>query len=289
MQFKDGKLPEYADGRIYIKPENRGKFTALKKRTGHSASWFKAHGTSAQKKMATFALNAKKWHHANGKLPEYGNGKEGNKAKTLINALLHPFQFLRDRMYNTVPPSGYETDRVINFITGEKKRNYSDPNTEAAYGLYTKQDSINTQGYGPFFRRNNIPYRVVDKDQYGDPILRVAVKDIMKPSQSQSGSYEFIYPNLPGQYPIAPKGKVGNSAWLHGHTLGGYTKGTSKDENGVYDYYSDTWDINQFKGQSAVDDGSDLFKVGNRIGLGYFDDIIPWGNPVKIYGKVYQK
>ena len=54
----------FADGGgIHIKKENRGKFTALKKRTGHSASWFKAHGTPAQKKMATFALNAKKWHH----------------------------------------------------------------------------------------------------------------------------------------------------------------------------------------------------------------------------------
>lgn len=54
-------------GSIHIKPENRGKFTALKKRTGHSASWFKKHGTPAQKKMATFALNARKWHkHAYG-------------------------------------------------------------------------------------------------------------------------------------------------------------------------------------------------------------------------------
>lgn len=50
-------------GKIHIKKENRGKFTALKKRTGHSASWFKAHGTPAQKRMATFALNARKWHH----------------------------------------------------------------------------------------------------------------------------------------------------------------------------------------------------------------------------------
>lgn len=49
-------------GKIHIKPENRGKFTALKKRTGHSATWFKEHGTPAQKKMATFALNSKKWH-----------------------------------------------------------------------------------------------------------------------------------------------------------------------------------------------------------------------------------
>lgn len=55
-------------GKIHIKPENRGKFTALKKRTGHSASWFKAYGTPAQRKMATFALNARKWKHGDGGL-----------------------------------------------------------------------------------------------------------------------------------------------------------------------------------------------------------------------------
>lgn len=53
-------------GKIHIKKENRGKFTALKKRTGHSASWFKAHGTPAQKKMAVFALNSRKWRHSHG-------------------------------------------------------------------------------------------------------------------------------------------------------------------------------------------------------------------------------
>jgi len=50
-------------GSIHIKSENRGKFTRLKERTGKSATWFKEHGTPAQKKMATFALNAKKWKH----------------------------------------------------------------------------------------------------------------------------------------------------------------------------------------------------------------------------------
>ena len=62
-----GLSTDFANGgKIHIKKENRGKFTALKKRTGKSASWFKAHGTPAQKKMATFALNARKWHHADG-------------------------------------------------------------------------------------------------------------------------------------------------------------------------------------------------------------------------------
>ena len=62
----DRLMSTYSGGKdsgIHIKPENRGKFTRLKKRTGKSASWFKAHGTPAQKKMATFALNARKWKH----------------------------------------------------------------------------------------------------------------------------------------------------------------------------------------------------------------------------------
>lgn len=58
-----GNTSKFKDGGIYIKPENRGKFTALKKHTGHSATWFKENGTPAQKKMATFALNAAKWKH----------------------------------------------------------------------------------------------------------------------------------------------------------------------------------------------------------------------------------
>lgn len=53
-------------GSIHIKPENRGKFNALLKRTGKSASWFKEHGTPLQRKRATFALNARKWRHGDG-------------------------------------------------------------------------------------------------------------------------------------------------------------------------------------------------------------------------------
>ena len=56
----------FGDGGIFIKPENRGKFTALKERTGKSSTWYKEHGTPAQKKMAIFSLNAAKWKHADG-------------------------------------------------------------------------------------------------------------------------------------------------------------------------------------------------------------------------------
>lgn len=65
-------------GKIHIKPENRGKFTRLKERTGHSATWFKEHGTPAQRKMATFALNARHWKHGlGGPLVEAANIYDG--------------------------------------------------------------------------------------------------------------------------------------------------------------------------------------------------------------------
>lgn len=89
-------------GKIHIKPENRGKFTALKKRTGHSASWFKAHGTPAQKKMAVFALNSRHWRHDNG---------------GLLHALDEGYQLgqiydLSEEQVNELIRQGYEVERV---------------------------------------------------------------------------------------------------------------------------------------------------------------------------------
>jgi hypothetical protein len=77
--FSDG-------GSIHIKPENRGKFTALKERTGHSATWFKEHGTPAQKKMATFALNARHWKHGYGGNLYDDGGWMGNTMRLLADA-----------------------------------------------------------------------------------------------------------------------------------------------------------------------------------------------------------
>ena len=71
-----------AGGPIRIKPENRGKFTALKERTGHSASWFKENGTPAQKKMAVFALNARKWNHK-----DDGGDIDRGRLDSIVNAV----------------------------------------------------------------------------------------------------------------------------------------------------------------------------------------------------------
>jgi hypothetical protein len=48
---------------IHIKKKNKGKFNALKKRTGKTTSELKHSSNPLTRKRAIFAANAKKWHH----------------------------------------------------------------------------------------------------------------------------------------------------------------------------------------------------------------------------------
>jgi hypothetical protein len=48
---------------IHIKESHKGRLTAIEKRTGKSPSELKNSKNPAVRKMATFALNAKKWKH----------------------------------------------------------------------------------------------------------------------------------------------------------------------------------------------------------------------------------
>lgn len=64
--YKQGgilKRVESGKSGIHIKPENRGKLTRLKKRTGKSESELWKEGNPAVRKMITFARNARKWKH----------------------------------------------------------------------------------------------------------------------------------------------------------------------------------------------------------------------------------
>lgn len=53
-------------GGIHIKPENRGKFTETKRRTGKTTEELTHSKNPITRKRAIFAQNAKKWHHAFG-------------------------------------------------------------------------------------------------------------------------------------------------------------------------------------------------------------------------------
>lgn len=50
-------------GGIYIKPENRGKFTETMERTGKTAEELAHSPNPKTRKRAIFCLNARKWHH----------------------------------------------------------------------------------------------------------------------------------------------------------------------------------------------------------------------------------
>ena len=66
FRYKQGgilKRVESGKSGIHIKPENRGKLTRLKKRTGKSESELWKEGNPAVRKMITFARNARKWKH----------------------------------------------------------------------------------------------------------------------------------------------------------------------------------------------------------------------------------
>ena len=54
-------LPHYKKGGIHIKPENKGKFNALKKRTGKSTEELTHSKNPLTRKRAVFAQNAAHW------------------------------------------------------------------------------------------------------------------------------------------------------------------------------------------------------------------------------------
>lgn len=64
--FKNSKFENGGKMSIHIKPENRGKFNATKKRTGKTTEELAHSKNPLTRKRAVFALNSKKWKHANG-------------------------------------------------------------------------------------------------------------------------------------------------------------------------------------------------------------------------------
>lgn len=66
----------FAKGGIMIKPENRGKLTRLKKRTGKTEAELYNDGNPEHRKMVVFARNARKWKKALGGEINYGEDKD---------------------------------------------------------------------------------------------------------------------------------------------------------------------------------------------------------------------
>lgn len=106
-----GFLNQYADGGgIHIKPENRGKFNATKRRTGKTTEELTHSKNPLTRKRAIFAQNAAKWHHAfGGELNT--NGADFPTGLTFIgNGGLH-----EDNPYEGVP-MGVDPEGTPNLV-----------------------------------------------------------------------------------------------------------------------------------------------------------------------------
>jgi len=70
FNYAYGKLPEYSNGKISIKPSKRGSFTAAAKAHGASVAEFERRVlknpekySKAMRKKAQFSHNARSWKH----------------------------------------------------------------------------------------------------------------------------------------------------------------------------------------------------------------------------------
>ena len=235
---------QYSDGgEIYIKPENRGKFTALKERTGKSATWFKEHGTPAQKKMATFALNARKWKHS-------GGGPIKKKTfedwyKTVPADRNDTTSYNLRRAYELAPYSELEAWRTSSIKDLENGKNhlrsiYRNPNT----GVYE------------FVKSKNHPTLHFETDWYksNDP---EAIKFRKEYDLDMSGDY----------YKYVPKKKA----------FGGEltTKNTTFNNGITYINNGDTHENNAYEGVQIGMDNEGVPNLVEQDELIYNDYVIP--------------
>lgn len=63
MMSQNNYIIYFAKSGIHIKPENKGKFTETKKRTGKTTEELTHSKNPLTRKRAIFAQNAKKWKH----------------------------------------------------------------------------------------------------------------------------------------------------------------------------------------------------------------------------------
>ncbi len=126
-------------GTIHIKPENKGKFTATKKRTGKTTEELAHSKNPLTRKRAQFALNARKWKHQMGGV--------------LLSALFDPeskIQFSLKENDPLVKVSSKKTKTVIEPKKGGNEKmfmNYWYNNRKDIENNYRSDNAISLSNY----------------------------------------------------------------------------------------------------------------------------------------------
>jgi len=112
MKFKMG------GSGIYIKPENKGKFTATKKATGKSTEELTHSKNPVTKKRAVFAQNATKWKHEDGSknvksFPDLNKDGKISKADVLVGRGVIPTKKMQMGNKSTKSNSFVSKDKMV--------------------------------------------------------------------------------------------------------------------------------------------------------------------------------
>ena len=206
----------FADGgNIHIKPENRGKFTRLKERTGKSSTWYKEHGTPEQRKMATFALNARKWKHAFGGDLNTNGGDFSNGLIMIGNGGTHeenPMEGVQMGVDDQGTPNLVEEGEVIfNDYVFSDRMNV--PNSiRSSLGL--------SKGKNLTFAKAAKKLQKESEERPNDPISKRGLLDSMSKLQQVQES-------------LRQQGQEGNSGvqYAHGGRMGTLFDGPGPDDN----------------------------------------------------------
>ena len=162
-----GFLNQYSDGgSIYIKPENRGKFNATKKRTGKTTEELTHSKNPLTRKRAIFAQNAAKWKHAfGGELNT--NGADFSTGLTFIgNGGLH-----EENPYEGVP-MGVAPDGKPNLVE----------EGEAIYNDYVFSNRLTV----PKAIRNKYKLRGTKDLTFADAVKQISKNATERPNDSIS-------------------------------------------------------------------------------------------------------
>lgn len=215
------KKNKYKNGgpSIHIKPENRGKFTTLQERTGKSATWFKENGTPAERKMATFAINARKWNKR----------KAGGNSVALFD-LSNPINFSTDTIAPTVGGIEYiMNNREKQKCGGRMKRAGGGP-----YSYYNRYNqftppSVNQLAQVPDHIMNMTPADIVKGTNNGTlnisgELIKASDNGYQKPTQINTQDTSKKYSLSSDDANLIGAGITGASSLLAGGitSLGNY-------------------------------------------------------------------
>lgn len=179
MKFKMNKK---GNSGIYIKPENKGKFTATKKATGKTTEELTHSKNPVTKKRAIFAQNAAKWKHQDGSknvkgFPDLNKDGKVSKADILVGKGVIPAKKMQGGNQSTKANKKEYTEEQKKYL--QHRGSVVSPETLKKRGIplvgppIRKGASADSTGY---FAEEIAKYKKMEKDYVNDRPVNIPKK-----------------------------------------------------------------------------------------------------------------